>query len=106
MGVYLLAGHRADVVQRESGHENLATTLAYAKEVQDRGDRYGLPFAPLSSALVAVRDAKVIGPIAGPAGSQPLESVVGEAGFEPAISSTQSLRTTGLCYSPSRTQVS
>ncbi len=26
--------------------------------------------------------------------------LVGEAGFEPAISSTQSLRTTGLCYSP------
>lgn len=39
-----LAGERAEVVQREAGHEHIATTLGYAKEVQDRRGRYGSPF--------------------------------------------------------------
>jgi hypothetical protein len=38
-----LASERAEVVQREAGHEHLATTLGYAKEVQNRGGRYGVP---------------------------------------------------------------
>ena len=31
-----LAGERAEVVQREAGHEHISTTLGYPKEVQDR----------------------------------------------------------------------
>jgi integrase len=42
-----LAGHRAEVVQREAGHEDLATTLGYAKEVHDRQGRFGEPFPAL-----------------------------------------------------------
>lgn len=46
-----LAGHRAEVVQREAGHEHISTTLGYAKEVQDRGGRYGTPFPALPQDL-------------------------------------------------------
>jgi hypothetical protein len=44
-----LAGHRAEAVQREAGHEQIGTTLAYAKEVQDRQGRFGEPFPPIPS---------------------------------------------------------
>lgn len=36
-----LAGERAEVIQREAGHEHIATTLGYAKEVANKGNRYG-----------------------------------------------------------------
>ena len=42
-----LAEHRAEVVQREAGHEHISTTLGYAKEVQDKRGRYGEPFPAL-----------------------------------------------------------
>ena len=42
-----LAEHRAEVIQRASGHEHIGTTLGYAKEVQDRRGRYGTPFPAL-----------------------------------------------------------
>jgi integrase len=48
-----LAGHRAEVVQREAGHEHIATTLGYAKEVHDRGGRYGRTFPALPADLVS-----------------------------------------------------
>ena len=48
-----LRGDRAEVVQRESGHEQIATTLAYAKEVHARGGRYGEPFPALPADLLA-----------------------------------------------------
>jgi integrase len=94
-----LAGERAEVVQREAGHEHISTTLGYAKEVQDRRGRYGEPFPALPAELcgstpgglahsLAQREAKAV------------EVLVGEAGFEPATTSTQSLCTTGLCDSP------
>lgn len=47
-----LAGERAEIVQREAGHEHIATTLGYAKEVQNRGGRYGEPFPQLPTDLV------------------------------------------------------
>jgi integrase len=47
-----LAEHRAEVIQRESGHEHIATTLGYAKEIQDRKGRYGEPFPALPASLV------------------------------------------------------
>jgi hypothetical protein len=46
-----LAEHRAEVVQREAGHEHISTTLGYAKEVQDRRGRYGEPFPALPGDL-------------------------------------------------------
>jgi hypothetical protein len=39
-----LAHHKAEVVQREAGHEHIATTLGYAKEVENRQGRYGEPY--------------------------------------------------------------
>lgn len=104
-----LAGHRAEVVQRESGHEHISTTLGYAKEVQDRRGRYGTPFPPLPDDLAQAPDPGSCEP--GVNGERrPAEepmicgtscgSEVGEAGFEPATTSTQSLCTTGLCDSP------
>lgn len=47
-----LAEHRAEVVQREAGHEHISTTLGYAKEVHNRQGRYGEPFPALPKSLV------------------------------------------------------
>ncbi len=46
-----LAGERAEVVQREAGHEHIATTLGYAKEVSNKGARYGDAFPTLPTEL-------------------------------------------------------
>ncbi|MBX3218969.1 MAG: hypothetical protein KF795_00540 [Labilithrix sp.] len=46
-----LAGERAEVVQREAGHEHIATTLGYAKAVSNRGNRYGSPALTLPAEL-------------------------------------------------------
>jgi len=46
-----LAGERAEVIQREAGHEHISTTLAYAKEVASKGRRYGDPFLTLPPEL-------------------------------------------------------
>ena len=46
-----LAGERAEVVQREAGHEHISTTLAYAKEVANKGQRYGDPFLTIPPEL-------------------------------------------------------
>ena len=46
-----LAEHRAEVVQREAGHEHISTTLGYAKEVQDKRGRYGEPLPTLPASL-------------------------------------------------------
>jgi integrase len=99
-----LANERAEVVQREAGHEHISTTLDYAKEVENKGNRYGEPFPALPDDLL---DPTPGAPVrrAVRQETKTLENsaeIVGEAGFEPAISSTQSLRTTGLCYSPIR----
>lgn len=47
-----LAGERSEVVQRESGHELISATLAYAKEVHNRGGRFGEPFPALPAELI------------------------------------------------------
>lgn len=48
-----LRGDRGEDVQREAGHEHISTTVAYAKELNDRGDgRYGEPFPPLPDDLL------------------------------------------------------
>ena len=46
-----LAGERAEVVQREAGHEHITTTLGYAKEVANKGARYGDAFLTLPDEL-------------------------------------------------------
>jgi integrase len=50
-----LAGERGEVVQREAGHEQISTTLGYAKEVSSRGGRYGEPFPSLPDELIDQR---------------------------------------------------
>ncbi len=47
-----LADHKAEDVQREAGHEELSTTLGYAKAVKNHRGRYGEPFPSLPVALV------------------------------------------------------
>jgi integrase len=42
-----LAGTPVDRVQARAGHEHIATTLAYAKEVEDLKGKFGVPFGPL-----------------------------------------------------------
>ncbi|MDB4946973.1 MAG: hypothetical protein JWP97_6507 [Labilithrix sp.] len=49
-----LAEHRAEVIERESGHEHIGTTLGDAKEVQDRRGRYGAPFPAFPNDLTEV----------------------------------------------------
>ncbi len=56
-----LGGERGEVVQREAGHEHIATTLGYAKEVHSRGGRFGQPFPALPAELTDSN-----GPPAGP----------------------------------------
>lgn len=48
-----LDGERSEVVQREAGHDQIATTLGYAKEVHARGGRFGQPFPALPAELIA-----------------------------------------------------
>jgi integrase len=47
-----LANERAEVVQREAGHDQISTTLGYAKEVSSRGGRFGEPFPALPMELI------------------------------------------------------
>lgn len=88
-----LAGHRADGVQREAGDEDIATTLGYAKEVEDRRRRYGAPF-PLFRAGPRARGPDAETPrtrqkrsarrsMLGPRRSQRSERIVGRPGLEP-----------------------
>lgn len=94
-----LAGERAEVVQREAGHELFQTTLGYAKEVENRKGRFGEPFPALPANLIRpTRSIESVYQVTKPLKNRGI--VVGEAGFEPATTSTQSLCTTGLCDSP------
>lgn len=47
-----LADQKAEDVQREAGHEELSTTLGYAKAVKNHRGRYGVPFPPMPAALI------------------------------------------------------
>ena len=63
-----LAGERAEVVQREAGHDQITTTLGYAKEVSSRGGRYGEPFPTLPADLISPQTPPDGGPLGHPLG--------------------------------------
>ena len=97
-------------MQRRAGHDAISTTLGYVKAAEDIGGTIGEPFPPLPSSLLpsAVEAPTCRAPIvvraedwAKSAARRRIPGkVVGEAGFEPATTSTQSSCTTGLCDSP------
>ncbi len=127
-GITWLALQGLDVakIQRRAGHDSVSTTLGYVKMAEDLTGSIGQPFPPLPEALVG----KGMGAGRTPSnvpklnGSKPPSgkadqaqdwakrsvknstrmnlhvNTVGEAGFEPATTSTQSSCTTGLCDSP------
>jgi hypothetical protein len=84
-----LAEHRAEVVQREAGHEQIGTTLGYTKEVQDKRGRYSEPFLRLQRGRrasrahreCALRDSEQLDPLAAPAAIEEAKSAA--AGDEP-----------------------
>lgn len=99
-----------------AAHFDAAFDAGLITVVQDRQGRYGEPFPELPVELVSGRDGGDPGPCepcvngergdhesAGKTETQST-AMVGEAGFEPATTSTQSLCTTGLCDSPETTE--
>jgi len=89
-------------IQRRAGHEHIVTTAGYVKQAEDIKGTIGLAFGPLPPRFLAAVQ-KRLGQGAGQAngkGGKTRGKRVGEAGFEPATTSTQSSCTTGLCDSP------
>ena len=127
-GITWLALQGLDVakIQRRAGHDSISTTLGYVKMAEDLTGSIGQPFPPLPEALVGKGMGAGRTPTSAPKlnGSKPPSgkadqakdwakrsvknstrmnlhvNTVGEAGFEPATTSTQSSCTTGLCDSP------
>jgi hypothetical protein len=104
-------------MQRRAGHDSISTTLGYVKMAEDLTGSIGEPFPPLPAELLEGPKAK--GAIVTPSPRRDWPKVwpklpgrpkkpgkmVGEAGFEPATTSTQSSCTTGLCDSPNEPKV-
>jgi integrase len=86
-----LGGERAEVVQRESGHDQITTTLGYAKEVSSRGGRFGEPFPSLPADLIetastVVRRGRQSGPLAhssGPIAANSLKDLWAQRDLNP-----------------------
>ncbi len=115
-----LAGIDVAKMQRRAGHDAISTTLGYVKMAEDLTGSIGEPFPALPPVLL---DERRIDP--GGGGSdwangagdwansvvenykrlKSLSIFVGEAGFEPATTSTQSSCTTGLCDSPKEPEI-
>jgi integrase len=119
-GITWLALGSVDVakMQRRAGHDSISTTLGYVKMAEDLTGSIGEPFPALPATLleeegvvVATHPAsKRLGPDWAKSSMEnykqlkSLCKIVGEAGFEPATTSTQSSCTTGLCDSPKYAQ--
>jgi len=121
-GITWLALMGVDVakMQRRAGHDSISTTLGYVKMAEDLTGSIGDPFPALPaelldetksthgrrpvSASVPRHDwAKVRAKL--PRAPKKAGRMVGEAGFEPATTSTQSSCTTGLCDSPKKSKI-
>ena len=87
-------------IRHRAGHKQFSTSQRYIREAEILREGFGVPFPPLPAELISSGISserlgrnghvyKIKGKI-----------VVGEAGFEPATTSTQSSCTTGLCDSP------
>jgi hypothetical protein len=93
-------------VQRRAGHKLIATTMRYIVEAENRGATFGVPFPSLSACLLGPSKLASKQNGAGLARCRNERKIlVGEAGFEPATTSTQSSCTTGLCDSPKEPDV-
>jgi integrase len=115
-GITWLALDGVDVakMQRRAGHDSISTTLGYVKMAEDLTGSIGEPFPALPATLLEGEDAPTIppprtrvrpndrpkSPLKNYTSSKSLRKNVGEAGFEPATTSTQSSCTTRLCDSP------
>jgi Phage integrase family len=110
-----LAGIDVAKMQRRAGHDAISTTLGYVKMAEDLTGSIGEPFPALPPMLLEERRIEPGGGRivwangAGDWAKSLVENykrlksqgiLVGEAGFEPATTSTQSSCTTGLCDSP------
>ena len=88
---------------RAAGHADLSTTQGYIREAEGFGSGYGEVFGPLPEELLGPESPDDLPERYGANGHAYgiiKETEVGEAGFEPATTSTQSSCTTGLCDSP------
>jgi|CZKU01.1.fsa_nt_gi hypothetical protein len=111
-----LAGVDVAKMQRRAGHDSISRTLGYVKMAEDLTGSIGEPFPALPATLL---EGEVVAtPVprrSGPDWAKPpvknykklksLRKIVGEAGFEPATTSTQSSCTTGLCDSPKEPKI-
>jgi len=118
-GITWLALGGVDVakMQRRAGHDSISTTLGYVKMAEDLTGSIGEPFPALPATLlegegvVATPAPRRSGPdwakspVKNYKLSKSLRKTVGEAGFEPATTSTQSSCTTGLCDSPKKPEI-
>jgi integrase len=104
-------GDDALKIKQRAGHAGFGTTEGYIREAENMRHGFGVVFPPLPASLGKrgpVRPTPEIvsaslsafrrRPLRGT--SRNMMGMVGEAGFEPATTSTQSSCTTGLCDSP------
>ena len=87
-------------IKHRAGHKEFSTTQGYIREAEQVREGFGQPFPPLPEDLVSSGISSERVGRNGHAYKIKRKSGVGEAGFEPATTSTQSSCTTGLCDSP------
>jgi integrase len=87
-------------IKQRAGHATFSTTEGYIREAEAVRDGFGEPFPLLPIALVSPDESPERFGANGHAYVMTKKFRDGEAGFEPATTSTQSSCTTGLCDSP------
>lgn len=89
-------------IKQRAGHTTFSTTEGYIREAESVHEGFGAPFPALPNDLVSPGESPERIGLNGHAYVITKKNPVGEAGFEPATTSTQSSCTTGLCDSPRR----
>ena len=92
-------------IKHRAGHKQFSTTEGYIREAEAVRDGFGVPFPTLPEAIVSSGISSERLGLNGHVYKIKGESWVGEAGFEPATTSTQSSCTTGLCDSPKEPEI-
>jgi integrase len=92
-------------IKQRAGHKQFVTTEGYIREAESVREGFGVPFPPLPTDLVSSGISSERLGRNGHVYKITKEIGVGEAGFEPATTSTQSSCTTGLCDSPKEPDV-
>jgi integrase len=93
-------------IKHRAGHKQFSTSEGYIREAEAVRDGFGAPFPALPEAIVSSGISSERLGLNGHVYKIKGESRVGEAGFEPATTSTQSSCTTGLCDSPEEPKAS